>query len=573
MEIINIPMNASRVCAAISRIGYEPHSALMDIIDNSVAAEALNVRVDIDLVEDKTINQRNNVARYRIIDNGSGMGETGIQNAFKLGSDAEYKANSLSKYGMGLKSAGFSLGTRITLVSKKDGKLIPNKYFLDRKVIEDHHGEYVVCREGLKEEELVEYEALLAENKSGTIVEITGCGEIYHTSANTTIKKLKHRLGVTYYPFLAAPEGKRLNITLNYPGSEPYLVEPVDILYTEDADVSFDPTTYTCNKPCYAFNGEWHIQSIAGTETPPVKLEVISFPLDKMGRSGSPLPDDEKKRVQSYGVSRENKGFFIYRNGRLIRWGDDLDDIAPRDLINLRARIELTSEHDDLLHVDVSKQRLEMDDETKNALEMIMRLPRRQTKSINELCNDLVKKGNGEGAGFEETSAAVPEEDPVEELSPPDPKVRKERSKQRAEESRKTLEEIEAQEGEPEAEAEIEAEAEEAIEEFRRVRYADNLSGMSLWSAQKDTIQGSYVLINRRHAFYQSIISNLDESSPERLALEAIIYCSAVGENKTYENLTTVNDDEIRKVFERYFTVLSYNLGEWTNGNQHLFNK
>lgn len=557
METFSVPINAVRVCNAIARIGYEPHSALMDIIDNSVAADAHNIRVFVELLEGKTINQRNNVSRYRIVDDGKGMDENGIKNAFKLGSDDNYGPNSLSKYGMGLKSAGFSLGTRIQLISKCDNKM-SRKYYLDRKIIEKEN-DYIVCYEELLPEEETGYKTLLAASSSGTIVEITGCGEIYHASAKTTVEKLKHRLGVTYYPFLSAAEGNRLKIGLTYPGEEAYDVQPLDMLFSDEAK-AFDPSDYSGAMPCFAFNEEWKLPTIGDKVVPPIKLEVVTFPQDGMGGPASPLGEEERKRVKSYRISRENKGFFIYRNGRLIRWGDDLGMIG-KDIYGFRARLELMTDHDDLLHVDVSKQRLEMDDETRNNLEILMRLPKRQAGQIFDICKEILSKGNGEGVGFTVTADSVPEEDPVEETTPPDPQEKRRRAKKRVEESEK-------------AKREDATEAATAVKnEFDRVRYSDNLPGMTLWSTQKDAIQGTYVVINRRHAFYQSVISNLDESSPERLAIEAIVYCCAVGENKTYENLTSVTDDNIRKVFERYYTVLSYNLGEWSGGNQQIFEK
>lgn len=557
---IPIPMNAARVCNAIARIGYEPHSALMDIIDNSVAAGALSVRVIITLVDGKTINQRNNVARYRIVDDGSGMDEDGIKNAFKLGSDDNYGSNSLSKYGMGLKSAGLSLGQRIQVISKRKGRLT-GKFYLDRRVIEDRKA-YVICREELEETEKAEL-AVLLPGDHGTIVEITGCGEIYHTSARTTIDKLKHRLGVTYYPFLsAADESKRLTIVLSYPGEEGHKVEPLDILFSGDAEPGFDPTAYSGAKPCLAFNEDWIIAGSGETPVPPIKLQVMTFPKDAMSSPASPLTEEERKRVAAYRVSRENKGFFVYRNGRLIRWGDDLGDIVGKDLLGLRGRMELTSEHDDLLHVDVSKQRLEMDDETHKDLQRLMRLPKKQAEQVFEICENRLRAGVGEGAGFSTTASAVPEEDPAEDIAPPDPEIRKERAKDKEKESEKLVDEV------PSAERE----GGEGVE-FKKVRYADDLPGIGLWRAQKDAVQGTFVVINRRHPFYQTILSSFDDSAPERLALEALIFCNAVGENKAYENLTAINSADIKKVLERVHNVLSFNLSEWANGNQDLFER
>ena len=38
---IEVGFNAARVCEAIARIGYEPHTAILDLVDNSVTAGAL----------------------------------------------------------------------------------------------------------------------------------------------------------------------------------------------------------------------------------------------------------------------------------------------------------------------------------------------------------------------------------------------------------------------------------------------------------------------------------------------------------------------------------------------------
>ncbi len=566
MREIPVEMNAARVCNAIARIGYEPHSALMDIIDNSVAAEALNVKVEITLVEGKTLSQRTNVARYRIVDDGNGLNEKGIENAFQLGSYANYKPNSLSKYGMGLKSAGFSLGTRIQMISKKDGKL-SEKYFLDRKVIEAKN-EYVVICEDLTPEERTEYEILLSAKPSGTVVEISDCGDIYHTSARTTIEKLTHCLGVTYFPFLSAEdESKRLNITLTYPGAAAISIKPMDILFSDDALAGFDPTTYDATVPCYAFKENWIIPMPGAPAAPPIKLEVVTFPKAAMATSASPLSAEQKEKISSYKVSRENKGFFVYRNGRLIRWGDDLGEIIPRDLLGLRARMELTTEHDDFMHVDVSKQHLGMDDETRSNLETLMRLPRKQAKQIFEFCDTKLNIGAGEGMEFSSTADSVPEDDPIEGLTTIDAVERKQRAKVLEAETKAVLEDVSIKD----TANSLDGLTQEEV--FKKVRYTDVLSGTDLWSTQKDTNQGTFVLINRRHSFYKTVLSNFDDAAPERLALEAIIFCCAVGENKTYENLTEIKDDDIRRVIGRYHTVLSFNLGEWANGNQHLFEK
>ena len=52
----SVQMNARRVCDAIARIGYNPSSAIMDIVDNSVAAGATKVTIKICLKKFKKTN-------------------------------------------------------------------------------------------------------------------------------------------------------------------------------------------------------------------------------------------------------------------------------------------------------------------------------------------------------------------------------------------------------------------------------------------------------------------------------------------------------------------------------------
>lgn len=559
MDIVSVPINPTRICDAIARIGYEPHSALMDIIDNSVAAGAKHINVIIELIENRTINQRNSVLRYSIIDDGNGMDDPEIKNAFTLGSHANYAANSLSKYGMGLKSAGFSLGTRIQIVSKKDGKL-SKKYYVDRKIIEEKQ-DYVVCVEKNSSTDQKKYNGFI-KNSSGTVVEVTGCDAIYHASAKSTINKLKHRLGVTYYPFLSQ-KNDPLSITLSYPGVDCYSIQPIDMLFIKDALPAYDPSTYTGAAPCYAYNEKWHLPG-TGSDVAPIKIEVVTFPQDKMSKPESPLSEEERAKVRSFNVSKDNKGFFVYRNGRLIRWGDDLGMVGKDDF-GFRARIELTTEHDDLLHVDVSKQRLEMDDETHGNLVTLMRLPRKQAKDIFKFCNEQLINTSGEGIKFSQTVDTIPEEDPNEEVSPPDTKVKKDRTNKKEIESREILKKLEEEAPPKDDGCTVEP------DDFMKVRYSDNLNGVSIWSTQRDAIQGTFVIINRRHPFYQTVISSFAESSPERLAIEAFIFCCAVAENAAYTNLTNVNEDDIKRVFDRFYGVIAYNISEWSNANQHRF--
>ena len=132
-------MNAARVLFGISRIGYTPASAICDIIDNAVTATAENVHIFIKKKNlNFNLNKKDNVEEYLIIDDGRGMSEEALDNALDLGSsDVLYAKDTLSKFGLGLKSASFAQGERLEVISG-DGNEI-HKEYVDLQEISDQY--------------------------------------------------------------------------------------------------------------------------------------------------------------------------------------------------------------------------------------------------------------------------------------------------------------------------------------------------------------------------------------------------------------------------------------------------
>ena len=108
-EILDLTINPGRLLFGLSRIGYTTSAALCDIMDNSIRAKASNINLLVK--KEKTSfsdSRKNNVSEYLVIDDGEGMNAAGIKDALILGSPNEgYEENSLSKFGLGLKSAAF----------------------------------------------------------------------------------------------------------------------------------------------------------------------------------------------------------------------------------------------------------------------------------------------------------------------------------------------------------------------------------------------------------------------------------------------------------------------------------
>jgi len=101
----------ARVTEGLRDTGYEFDTAIADIIDNSIAAEADLVEVSIDM------DPKGDVI-VRIVDNGRGMDREGLINALRYGSKKRDDPSSLGKFGLGLKTASTAFCRRLSLISR-----------------------------------------------------------------------------------------------------------------------------------------------------------------------------------------------------------------------------------------------------------------------------------------------------------------------------------------------------------------------------------------------------------------------------------------------------------------------
>lgn len=578
MNNIDISFNAGRLCEAIARIGYEPDSAIMDIVDNSVSAKASNIYITLFLREAKTIKSRNAVQKYQIVDDGIGMDEKGIQNAFALGTKREYESNSLSKYGLGLKSAGLSLGTKISIVSKQNGKLT-NKFVFDKDLIEKEN-RFVINKNELKQEDVTYYSNLISK-ENGTVIEVEGCERINHASPDSTRNKLKKRLGVVYYSFLNSND-LELNLYVKIqPSSESVEFEkigPKDILHTDNSlfKKHWSPDGYDYVSPYLALNEPWILHDVAGNALPEITVQAVVFPQSAMGKIHSPLDKEQKKIISNYEISKENCGFFIYRNGRLIRWGDDLDGLITKDDFNIRIRLDLKSEHDDVLHVDVTKQRLEIDDENRKKLEVIISKSLRTAKDIRDLCQKFIKesKVGDEGIAFSETLQNVTEDDP-DEVTGACPSIEViERKKQSSQEGKAVIKEINKERNENDLNdlENQKMENEISFEEtsFRKINYSHNVEYGYVWKPYHDATEGTFVNVSKIHPYYSQFLSSFPENSVARISLEALIFSVANAENNVKHNYENVDLKVLEEIFRKFHKNISTWLAEWSSENYNM---
>lgn len=154
-EIIN--PSPSSLVASLRSIGYSLETAVADLIDNSITANAKNVDIDSPFEGVNT--------KIFIMDDGEGMTEQTLVEAMRLGSSSPYKERSrrdLGRFGLGLKTATFSQCKKLTVISKHRGIISARCWDLDMIVEQD---KWLLSKDVPQE-----YIERLSSKESGTLV-------------------------------------------------------------------------------------------------------------------------------------------------------------------------------------------------------------------------------------------------------------------------------------------------------------------------------------------------------------------------------------------------------------------
>jgi len=225
LKKILIP-GAAKVVQAWRSVGYNNYDAIKDILDNSIDASATEVRVTIVTKNhptelNTTGKPKKRIEAIIIADNGHGMNMDELTEALRYGSKTTHDcAIDLGKFGMGLNSAGTSMGRRVSVITrKKGGSLITGTLDLDVIVANDsfdYEFKYV------NDPKLVSYFDQQVTSPSGTVVVIDKLDLLQNKDPNSfkaALRGEKH-LGRTFRHLLADPE--RLKMYVNEKLVKPY---------------------------------------------------------------------------------------------------------------------------------------------------------------------------------------------------------------------------------------------------------------------------------------------------------------------------------------------------------------
>lgn len=316
----SILMNSMRA------IGYTFRTALADIIDNSISALAKNVYINVPINDSDLY--------VTILDDGEGMQRDDLFNAMKYGSEREYATSDLGRFGLGLKSASLSQCRVLTVASKYNDAIYAFQWDLDA-VIENKKWD---CIE-LENDEISSIPNIgeLQKLLSGTLV-VWQNFDIAYKRSNGRIREYISReiadaekhLQLVFHRFLSNSRYKQLKIYINN--------SPLEAL---DPFLEYHPKTDSKNVSEISFNDEI--------------IKVQPYILPHM----SDLSDEDIKKLGGIEALRNDQGFYIYRNGRLIIYGQwfRLSSGLSSELIKYgRIKVDIPNSLDEIWDIDIKKQ-------------------------------------------------------------------------------------------------------------------------------------------------------------------------------------------------------------------------
>ncbi|WP_122467893.1 ATP-binding protein [Brevundimonas lutea] len=331
-----LPPKADRLANILGSAGHSLVSAVADLIDNAISADASEIHI--------TFGQPNGgQGRWMTIrDNGRGMSAQQLDEALTVGGDADYGPRSLGKFGFGLKGASWSQARKFMVVTRQAGGEVRHLGW-DTTDMAD----FAVDDRPLEEWE----KAITDPGEKGTVIlwkdmkapvavpTVRGVPPFV-----AEIQDLSRHLGLVFHRFLDGDAKGRpplkiwvneISVASNGPASHP-LTQHYDV---KTLDVPYDQGTA------------------------PVRVAPILLPHeDELRQRHGDGWQAQADRIGYWGKRNETQGLFLYRNDRLIRWGGWHDMWATSDEKTKLARVILDIDPalDEPFNIDISKQKVQL---------------------------------------------------------------------------------------------------------------------------------------------------------------------------------------------------------------------
>lgn len=335
-DLINDP-NASRLIYGLRDTGYNVETAAADIIDNSIAAGAVNINIDIQLLHDGR-----KVVHFG--DDGHGMNQDEVRNAMRYGADRRPDAKSLGKFGLGLKTASSSVCKRYSVISRKSEDQTLAKLTWDLDHVEQRNA-WEMLAEPVTADQNEMFDELCG--LTGTLVIWENCDRLLSkeytpgTKEQAAIKGLsrtlnKH-LSLVFHRFLDENDTRERTVVISINGAP---VRPWNPFYPARSEQVLAPNKQKV--VVELFDGS---EEVAG-----MKAWILPHRRDMT----------KQEEAEFARISNRAQGFYVYREGRLIQNGGWMDVFGSPEPHYSLLRIEFDFGHtlDEAFRIDVKKSRI-----------------------------------------------------------------------------------------------------------------------------------------------------------------------------------------------------------------------
>lgn len=324
-----LPPSAASLSASMRDLGYSLETAVADLIDNCISAGAADIEILCTPASREPV--------LAVVDNGSGMNEAELISAMRHGSSSPKKARAkhdLGRFGLGLKTASFSQCKKLTVVTRKDGEQNAAEWDLD---LVDDRDDWIVRILGA--DEIAGLPFLERVGSRGTAVIWRSLDRLLENESggrrdeivNEKLDIVEKHLALVFHRFLSGdlPGRRKLAIKING-----HPVEPFDPFLRRNPGTQRMP------------------EEIVRVGAASVRMQPYILP------HHSKLSASEYDFYQSRSDFISNQGAYVYRNGRLMAWGDWFRLVPKGEATKLaRVQIDFPSSLDEAWTIDIKKSR------------------------------------------------------------------------------------------------------------------------------------------------------------------------------------------------------------------------
>lgn len=519
--------DASRVMDGLRDTGYTFYTAVADVVDNSIAANATKVVIQLQRDADNKLN-------LYIADNGSGMDAVGIENAMTYGSRRRNTVHSLGKFGLGLKTASTAFCRSLSLLSKTDeSEYTKATWDLDHVA---QVGDWELL-DGIISADEVDFLEDVTDGGSGTLVIWDKIDRLlnkdyknFNAAFNNLISSLSFHLSMVFQRFIDPSYSAARNVEIHLNGQ---VLQPWDPFCLRecrrnDAGEIDKSGTILVGQTQYDLQDESTNQVISS-------CVVKAWVLPRREFFSSPESYSEAR------IKNSMEGFYVYRENRLIYHGDWLGIHTPDPHFSLlRVDLSFDASFDDFFKVDIKKSTVTLNEELSKIYETFLNAPRK-------IANDRYRKGQIDrskqtsaethgpsNASIESVAASLPGQTPKVSPVPNSDEVQVTPTNGDPTFTTGTIKIVVSQD-----------------KAQSRVIPVPTIDGNMLWEPSVTNEGKHAVSINMGHAYYQKIYAQNKDNPNLIIGMDSLLWALAEAEMRICNDETKETFEELRNEVSR----------------------